>query len=523
MTPDVSSSRELQTWAKSLKERLGETDGNGSSGKTGGSLPRGLQDELFEALDLLLTQATSPPTDERSGPIVDAIDASLAHWQASITVAYSEATAKELETHLRLAEQLSARQQEREKQLADHQQELENKLAALLQLEARLVRQRQGVAKELRARKSSMLLDVERRRQEVHDEIYQQLRKQVLNAAHAETESLQQRFDEQQTAREELQKQLDRALGEVELKQSELDRLQESDQQTASEHGETIRRLEEELARAHAKAATQTRESENSTDMEGTVAELKAELQDSRRELEQARQRAAELERQEADDSPSEKERRLEQMLVEAGQELEDLRNQNSDLAAQVAKHQVATSSDAPGTSFDQESLSWEERKKLIMQQLESEGSGDEQPSAERGAQRVEIDRVLSTTQAEIERRDQQIAELQTIIEQQSDTRGEVAIGAAAIAQMFDSDDLIQQEREKLKSIQQEWEEKLRKAEIDLSMERAKLARERTELEEQLAANTRDQPPANEAGDAKGQGRTRKWLEHLGLKDDSKN
>ena len=39
---------------------------------------------------------------------------------------------------------------------------------------------------------------------------------------------------------------------------------------------------------------------------------------------------------------------------------------------------------------------------------------------------------------------------------------------------------------EKLREIQKSWEEKLRQAEIDISMERAKLGRERSQLEEKL-------------------------------------
>jgi hypothetical protein len=96
-----------------------------------------------------------------------------------------------------------------------------------------------------------------------------------------------------------------------------------------------------------------------------------------------------------------------------------------------------------------------------------------------------------------------------------------VAIGAAAIAQMFDTDELIQQERQKLKEIQLEWETKLRQAEIDLSMERAKLARERTQLESELEEAKRCLPADAATEVAKG-GRTRKWLEHLGLKDENK-
>ena len=80
--------------------------------------------------------------------------------------------------------------------------------------------------------------------------------------------------------------------------------------------------------------------------------------------------------------------------------------------------------------------------------------------------------------------------------------------------QVLDSDALIQQEREKLR-IQQQWEAKLRQAEIDLSMERAKLARERSELDKQSA-----QPPLPAASGASDK-QMRRWREYLGLKEES--
>ena len=94
---------------------------------------------------------------------------------------------------------------------------------------------------------------------------------------------------------------------------------------------------------------------------------------------------------------------------------------------------------------------------------------------------------------------------------------------AAAIAQMIDQDELVQQERDKLQEMQRQWEAKLRQAEIDVSLERARLARQRqeleqrnAELEEQLCHQSREsqQAPA-EAGKP-----TRRWLTKLGLTDD---
>jgi hypothetical protein len=100
-----------------------------------------------------------------------------------------------------------------------------------------------------------------------------------------------------------------------------------------------------------------------------------------------------------------------------------------------------------------------------------------------------------------------------------------MAVGAAALSGLLDSDEIIRQQRERLAELQAEWEEKMRRAEIDISMERAKLARERAELEEgrrsledqlqiQRPANADSSDSTNPASPPRG-----RWLSRLGLRD----
>ncbi len=145
---------------------------------------------------------------------------------------------------------------------------------------------------------------------------------------------------------------------------------------------------------------------------------------------------------------------------------------QSADLAAQLAKHSV-------NAQASQEALTWEERKKLLLRELEA--SSDDSPTAVQERNRME--ELIGTTQKEIELRDSEIAELRRMLEVQSSTRDGLAVGAAAIAQLLETDELIQNERAKLKELQQEWEAKVRQAEIELSRERVKLAREKLEVE----------------------------------------
>ena len=76
---------------------------------------------------------------------------------------------------------------------------------------------------------------------------------------------------------------------------------------------------------------------------------------------------------------------------------------------------------------------------------------------------------------------------------------------------------------QKLETMQEEWREKLRKAEIDISVERAKIARERAELEEKIQtlsqARISDETDEDDGENGKKPKRSR-WLARLGLGDD---
>ena len=124
----------------------------------------------------------------------------------------------------------------------------------------------------------------------------------------------------------------------------------------------------------------------------------------------------------------------------------------------------------------------------------------------------------------EIENRDDQIAELRNLLDQQAETRSDgIAIGASAIADMLDSDELIAHERGKLQLLQAEWEEKFRAGEIEASLERAKLSRERQEVfakKQELDLQSEQLQREYRQVSASGGGNSRRWLAKLGLADD---
>jgi hypothetical protein len=164
--------------------------------------------------------------------------------------------------------------------------------------------------------------------------------------------------------------------------------------------------------------------------------------------------------------------------------------------------------------------MDWEAQKLRMLAMLEEYDDGDEEQARER----LTIQGTLDITDSVVADKDQEIAELRKLLEEQSSNIGNVAVGASAIAQLIESDEVIQHERERARQLQTEWEGKMRTAEVEISVERAKLARERSDLEEKLrnleerSATIGGQAPASTAAAAKEPKRGR-WLERLGLKD----
>lgn len=518
---------------------------------------------------------------------IDAIDASMASWRSQIELSLAESTTRQLDEHLKQAALLNSQVAEREtqvaqreSQLAEHTSKLDQELAGALRLQARTERQRKTLAETLKRQRAELLLELAQQREQ------QQENNQLKNdELHASINELRLSLEQSKAKNEQLennslsgqQRESDLA-AEIELLN---EKLTELESQTPAEPDpalqQTLEKLEQENTSLREQLASQRDQLEAEMDVENArllqsiatlnekveqgeersresdklreealacseeAEKLKLELEelkessalvsdDTSGELREAREQITLLQAQIDDkdeqlaNQPAETDDEalsdLQGQLSDALEQIDSLKLENARLAE--AEHSMPPGGNSPHVSFNQESLSWEERKKLILEQLECD---DAPQTAETEATKVEVESILATTQAEIDRRDRDIEELQTIIEQQSDTKQGVAIGAAAIAQMFDEDTLVVEEREKLKSLQGEWEDKVRQAEIDISMERAKLARQRSEveskvaeLESQLAKHGGTLPPPEVV--EPGGGRTRKWLEHLGLKED---
>jgi hypothetical protein len=165
-------------------------------------------------------------------------------------------------------------------------------------------------------------------------------------------------------------------------------------------------------------------------------------------------------------------------------------------------------------------SSDWETQKREMLAHLES--SCDE-TDEEQVADRQTADDIIRKTDQLLTGKQREIDELKQLLEEQSSNIGDVAVGAAAIAGILEDDELIMQERETLSAMQDEWRQKLRIAEVDISMERAKLARDRADLEEKIQELERQLEQSGSGENTKensSKANRGRWLERLGLKSD---
>jgi DNA repair exonuclease SbcCD ATPase subunit len=243
---------------------------------------------------------------------------------------------------------------------------------------------------------------------------------------------------------------------------------------------------------------------------------LQSERDSLAQRLDEAQERLAELQRQlddvqtgvSLDKDTKENQSRHETAMEDLGR----LKAQNERLVRQLAE---ARGGAAPSLSPD--AADWESQKRRMLAALDDFDEKDEEDAAHR----IEIEAVIRTTNAAVAAKDQEISELRQLVEQQRGQSGAAAAASLASEKLLDQDSVIQQEREKLRHLQDELQAKLRQAEIEISIERADMARQRMEIEEIMRQFAEDSAAA--AGLRSGEPAPdklpgRRWLARLGLK-----
>jgi hypothetical protein len=204
-----------------------------------------------------------------------------------------------------------------------------------------------------------------------------------------------------------------------------------------------------------------------------------------------------------------------EQRNKSAEDEIRKLKNKNGELQQQLAKARSAAANLARQAQQSGR-LDWEAEKRRIVAQLEAGFDADD---AAQQAERLTIEEVLRTTDQIVAAKDREIQELKQQLERSASKAAGIS-NAAAIDEAMNSDPVVREERERLKRLQDQWREKLRQAEVEISLERAKIARERAELAEHLrASNPTPSAPATEVLDHAGRPGQGRWLAQMGLTD----
>lgn len=368
----------------------------------------------------------------------------------------------ELRSRLESRGQLDADLSRREAQLEEREAQLEQRAADLQRQQSELETQRRAASTARDAADNRLTEEVA------------ELRRQLEQLA-AERQQDEARFAAQQQAAREAAEQA--SLEIARLKSEAEGEVKQLAQKAAAAEAEA-RRLVDRVSAAEAETARLQEQSAKAPIVDETrVSDLEKRLQMAIDELRNERQRAAEMQKQ-----------------------LADVRVQ--------AAHAGA------GGAMD-----WEAQKRKLLQSLEedSDAMADHE-------ERLSIEETIRVTSRVVDEKEREIVELRQLLEQQSSNFGSVAVGAAALSDLVDNDELLQQERKKLADLQEEWQVKLRQAEIELSLERAKLGRERVELEERLrvveqAEATRSRSPEAPPASGKKSSGGGRWLTRLGLRD----
>jgi chromosome segregation ATPase len=238
------------------------------------------------------------------------------------------------------------------------------------------------------------------------------------------------------------------------------------------------------------------------------LVHLRAERDAMAEQISELEQRPPTAEDSDADQQRADLQRRFE-LAVE---DVRDLKKKNSQLEAKLA---AVSTGVAPAAAAGG---SWEAMKKQMLANLEDEGDG---VGEERAEERATIESTIRITDEALARKDQEIAEL---LSQLADSGPKVPDESEAVRQLVDTDAVIVEHRTRAAQLAEEMQGKLRAAELEISVERAKVARETVHLED-LKAQIDAQRASGEFSTAPGvpgavHQPKRRWLSKLGLGGD---
>jgi chromosome segregation ATPase len=245
-----------------------------------------------------------------------------------------------------------------------------------------------------------------------------------------------------------------------------------------------------------------------------------AELVALRAERDALAERVEQLERQPVAEVDADTEQQISDLRRRfelAVEDVRELKTKNAELEAKLAAGGQRPAVAAAGDGMD-----WESQKQRLLASLADATDDEENPLPQKD--RLTIENTIEMTDAVVAEKDREIEQLKA---QLSTTAASEPDRAAQerdekINELINSDEVIAEHRKRIEKIEREMEEKLRAAELELSVERAKMAREKVELEELRndLESQRQSLPASGTGTSAAAAPRRRWLSKLGLSGD---
>lgn len=428
---------------------------------------------------------------------------------------------------IELVEQLTAKSRDFEAQLAERDEELEQVLELNLEesqqleaVQAELESSRQAL-EDLRAEECATCSQLSGEQAEVQQQLgdlNEQIRE--VQAQHdAKQAELDAALEGSQDAQSQIE-QMSAALENAEQRINELNTLQENSETADEQLEQTRRKFELALADVH------KLKRENAELREELLSRPEADDQESpelvslRAERDALAQRIEELEQTPTPTADTDGQQELEDLQRRFEMAVDDVRQLKQEKAELQAKLESAPTGGA--IAAGDEAQDWQAQKARLLASLDAEDQGaiDEARREERATVEGTIsitDQIVAEKDIALTEKEAEIAELKTQLETRPAGQATEELREQIASEILADDEAVQAECLRLQLQQKLLDDKLREAELEISVQRATLARDQAALEEKLALlpeliscedeATEDEKPR------------RRWLSALGIKD----
>jgi regulator of replication initiation timing len=202
---------------------------------------------------------------------------------------------------------------------------------------------------------------------------------------------------------------------------------------------------------------------------------------------------------------------------------VEDVRHLKTENARLEEK--LAAASATPQAVVAADGQDWESQKRRLLASLEDDGDN---VGEERRKERASIENTVRITDEVVAEKDREIRELEVRLlanewaAAATEHTKQKAEKDAATEVLLSNDEIIRQHRVRIAGIEKELDQKLREAELEMSVQRAKIARDQAEIAESKTELETLRAMVGQAGGMENGAAPpkRRWLAKLGLGDD---